>query len=188
MWSEDQERYVARMIGDVRDRLVLKQDKVTGQDIVFGAICDLWDIHRRQFVAGVRPQQLKAQAMEYVRTPEEIAADIAQRWIDVAAGDPVDIVFGTRSLPSPAEVSTMDAINVVFKSLLKGENKERDWKILHMLTVPHASLRRIGKLFHITHTRVATIKVVQTQSIWDGIRHLLTARTGESVGQTFWSA
>jgi hypothetical protein len=185
MWTEDQGRYVSRAIGEARDRLVLKQDMVIGQDIVFETIIFAAETSRRQFVSGLSPQKLKAMFMAYEKEDWEIEGDIAQRWIDVAAGDPIDLVFGYRTLPSPQEVSTMEAVNAVFKSLIKGDKPDRDWKMLNLLTVPNASLRRIAKMFHITHTRVAAIKVVQAQAIWNGIKHLLPGRQQESTG-TLW--
>ena len=180
-WSADDERRVALALADARDRLVYKGRDPKGGDVVFETICTACEIERRMRVGG-GPQGDSSPWPYYTRTPEEHQEDLKQRMIEIAAGDPVDVVFGVRILPTPKEIALMESINRVFRNCLVGTDHKRDWLILHLFATPKATPRRVGKIVGRSHRTVSDRKKMQCDAIWARLRHLINDPSSKRSG------
>ena len=173
-WSEDDERLVA-----------LALDKASlhcrsGADIVFEAIKNNADIDRRMHVKD-RGQRGSSPWPGYTHSYEEQVEIFKQRMIDVAAGEPIDVVFGFNMESTPLEIAMADAVRRVFRSCLVGRNKDRDWRILHRLADYEmmvtgrrgaARLKDVAKRLHVSVDTLKDRKAVQCSAIWSAVRHL----------------
>lgn len=181
-WTEDDQREVGLALA--RAELALyKNRKVLGSDVVFEVVKNIADIERRMQVGATRPKS-EGFSWEYNHsdlTPDDVADIKKFRDVEIAAGDPWDVVYGIILTATPDEQDHMDAVIRVFQSCLIGKTKEikiRDWKLIYMLaqgrTVPF-----VARKVHLSKRRVIDRKSVQCGVIWKAVRHLMpTAVSG----------
>jgi hypothetical protein len=107
---------------------------------------------------------------DYQTEPDERSEAAKQRMIDLAAGD-----WPNADQPTPSEVSTMEAIESVFRSHLVDRHQNRDWKILSLLAHPKASLRNVGKRKDVgkSHVWVRDRRDLQCAAIWKKVEKLM---------------
>lgn len=172
-WDKEREARVSKALGIARDWLAGNGQPPSGPDIVFQTIKNMIDIHRRMYISDrSSPSTRSGFWPGYLHTLEEQEELFKQRMIDVAAGDPIDVVFGFRTAASTDEMEMAEAIDEVFRSCLIGEKKARDWKILHLLA-GGKTVRAVAKQAACNFTRVSDRKIVQCMAIWRQVGRLL---------------
>jgi hypothetical protein len=183
-WGETTERRVAKALEMARATLreLLHVENPPGSEIIFVVLKMAVDIHRREKAVGPSMGGYKALWPDYTHDTEERLAALKQRMIDLAAGDPPDVVFGLTKTTTPAELALMDAVNEVFKSCLVGKNQTRDWKLLNALAYGKPS-RAVAKTLHLSHRIVLDYKQMQCAAIWTKVKHLMPV---EVEGATVW--
>ena len=185
-WSVEDERRIALALGQARDDLIemrvkLERKEPLGYEIIFSVLQSMMDIQRRvQIQFG--PRKLKSAWMNYVHSAgdieealTELAADIEkQRRIEEILGD-----LQNSALPSAQEISTMESVYKVFRLCMvdKKERRDRDWVILHLLSTPSGTLRRVAALAGKSHQWINDRKRLQCDAIWAKVGHLLPPAT-----------
>lgn len=181
-WSNQDERRVALALGQARDELLemrykLDRREPLGSEIIFSVLQSMLDIQRRMQIQ-FGPRKLKSAWMSYVHSVgdleealTELAADIEkQRRIEEILGD-----LQNSTLPSAQEISMMESVYKVFRLCMvdKKERRDRDWLILHLLSTPSGTLRRVAALADKSRQWVNDRKKLQCDAIWAKIGHLL---------------
>lgn len=185
-WSADDERRVSRALGNARDALLrLGRRPLLGSDVVFETMKDMAYIHIRWRVSS-GPRKLKS-AWLLPAIDEGSSDAYTQMLIDLAAGTPLEQVFGFQVEPSPQEMSMMESVNTIFKDCLIGKDKARDWKILHMVSFPVGTLRLVGKYMGLSKDSISDRKNRQCYAIWNQVNRLLPPASVGTKG-TVWES
>jgi len=181
-WTADDERRVSNMLAFARAELLdlHKGKKPSGPQIVFRTLQEAVHIHRRMMVK-VGPAKYRSAWMEYIHDAEEKADAAKQRMIDLVAGDLVD-----APLPSAKEISAMESVYTVFRDCLVDRYKDRDWKLLHVLSSPSATLRRVGQYAGKSKDWVVDRRDLQCAAIWKSVQRLMPPEI--EVGAVLWEA
>lgn len=180
MNTANDESYVAGALADARAHLRMLGRSSSGPDIIFDVLVKMFDIeHRWKLPDG--PASEGSAWPEYIHDPDEKAEAARQRMLE---GEQVN-----KRLPSSRELSTMEAVNRLFRSHLVGEKQDRDWAILRLLADPKPvmrgkkdrekqvrrprTVREVGTRFGISGARVSERKILQCSEIWKKVEHLM---------------
>ena len=161
----DDERRVSKALVAGRDALEQVGKKAEGHDIVFQVLRDVAAIEKRLHISSPIPRPLRAQSLGYVTDKNDRADADKQRRIDIVAGDDPRLVWGVNLVATPAEVSTMDAVNTIFRSCLTGADRDNDWKILVVLASGY-STRHLSKNTNMSKSLLSERKIRQCKAIW----------------------
>jgi hypothetical protein len=133
---------------------------------------------------GYRVATIRSGMPDVVRSHDERAEAARQRMIDLAAGDDVEDAPVTRN-----EITAAEAIEKMFRGLLVGENRDRDWSLLFMLASKASgdkdghqceqtgSVRHAARKFGISPALVRKRRDVQLRALVTALEHLMPQPT-----------
>jgi hypothetical protein len=167
--DETKERYVGAALSRARGRLTRGGSVPTGSAIVMECLHEMVSVQRRQRIKyATGPANVRSLWPDFRTEPDERSEAAKQRLIDYAAGD-----WPNSDQPTPRDVSTMEAVESVFRACLVDRHQDRDWKILNLLAHPKKSLRNVGKGFNRSHVWVRDRRNLQCAAIWKKVFHLM---------------
>jgi hypothetical protein len=156
----------------------LHYGRVTRLDVVFQAIVDATDILRRlpdpERWSPRRPTRSPWPGL--IRTPEEREeAYWHQIWMVADGRASMDSLI-TPTAPTPAEISTMEDVFVVFPQCLRkrrGDKRQRDWTVLRHLAHAKATgdlgPTAIAKKLRVSRECIDDIRLIQLAAIAEAL-------------------
>jgi len=175
-WDEADEKRVAQALAIARDGL---SEMATGSDIVMEVLAAVIDVARRIQNRGYRQGPIHSAWVKYDHsnlTEKDLEENFAQRMIEIAAGDPVDVVFsGMRNFATAEQEEIAESALRVFRSCIKGREPERDWKVL-LAFAKGKSTRQVGRQYSKSHQWADDRRKLQLDAIWMQAKRLMPPR------------
>jgi hypothetical protein len=133
---------------------------------------------------GHRVARIRNSMPTVISSYEEKAEAAKHRMIDYAAGDDEGSDKVTRN-----EITAAEAIERMFRALLTGENRDRDWRLLFLLAAKRSddndgsqseqvgSIRHVARKLGISPVLVRKRRDIQLRALVSGLEHLMPQRT-----------